>query len=182
MPGSSTNARLRRGHCWPVAATIETPRLTLEPLRVEHADETVSILDDERLYEFIGGCPETLEKLRETYERQVVGHSADCAHGWLNWAVRHRTTRSVVGTVQATLHDLERPMMAEIAWIIGFRHQGSGYATEAGAAMVGWLRKQEVRAFAARIRPDHAASVGVARHLGLRATGRAIDGETLWIS
>ena len=167
---------------WPVASSIETSRLTLEPLRVEHAEEMVSVLDDEGLYQFIGGRPTTLQELRETYGRQAVGQSPDGARGWLNWIVRDRATGSVVGTVQATLHYAGGSMSAQVAWIIGARHQGRGYAKEAAAGMFSWLRGQYVRDFTAHIRSDHAASIAVARHLGLRVTDRLMDGELVWVS
>ena len=36
---------------------LESERLVLEPLRVEHAEELAPLLDDPRLHEFIGGDP-----------------------------------------------------------------------------------------------------------------------------
>jgi RimJ/RimL family protein N-acetyltransferase len=165
---------------WPTARPIETPRLTLEPLRVEHADEIVSVLDSESLYDFIEGQAESLHELRETYRRRAKGHSPDGSQGWLNWIVRERSTGFAVGTVQATLP--EGAMRAEVAWIIGSRHQGLGYAKEAAAAMVDWLREQRVRDFVAHIAPGHTASDAVARHLGLTPTDRLIDGEVVWVS
>ena len=167
---------------WPRASTIETARLTLEPLRIEHAEEMVSLLDDERLYEFIGGRPRTLVELQDAYARQVVGRSPDDAHGWLNWIVRDRAAGSAVGTVQATLHDGDGSMAADIAWVIGSRHRRRGYAKEAADGMLCWLRGQNVRRFGAHIRPDHAASIAIARHLGLSATHGVTGGEVLWIS
>lgn len=93
---------------WPRASTIRTPRLTLEPLAIEHAEEMASLLDDLSLYEFTGGSPSTLEQLRDTYTRQVVGRSPDGARGWLNWIVRRAATGSALGTLQATLHRSRR--------------------------------------------------------------------------
>jgi RimJ/RimL family protein N-acetyltransferase len=156
--------------------------LTLEPLRIDHADEMVSVLDDESLYEFTGGRPETLDELRDRYARQVVGHSPDGAQGWLNWIVRLRASGSVIGTMQATVEDVSGAFAAELAWVIGSRNQGSGFGKEAAAAMLGWLREQQVRSFTAHIRPDHAASIAVAQHLGLSSTHEMIDGEILWAS
>src|SRR5947209_20503575 len=95
---------------WPRASTIRTPRLTLEPLQTEHADEMAPLLDDQSLHEFIGGRPSTLAELRETYTRQVVGRSPDGSAGWLNWIVRDSAAGSVVGTVQATLQDSDDSM------------------------------------------------------------------------
>ena len=167
---------------WPVGRTIETARLTLEPLRINHADEMVSVLDDEGLYEFTGGQPMTLDELRDRYAIQAVGHSPDGAQGWLNWIVRQRATGLVIGTVQATLHDAGGALTAELAWVIGSRHQGSGFAKEAAAAMLIWLRGHRVGSFTAHIRPDHAASIAVARHLGLSIIDTVIDGEISWAS
>ena len=75
---------------WPAAEVIETERLLLEPLRADHAVEMAAVLDDQRLHDFIGGRPATLEQLRARYIQLVAGHSADGSQGWLNWVVRHR--------------------------------------------------------------------------------------------
>jgi len=161
---------------WLAVERIETPRLVLEPLRVAHADELQPLLDDQRLYRFIGGSPPTLEELRHRHERQVVGHSPDGTRGWLNWVVRNRSTDLAVGTVQATLE----PESAEIAWLIGTDHQGAGYAKEASAGMVGWLQEHGIHGLTAHIHPGNHASIGVARHLGLKPDGTRADGELRW--
>ena len=89
---------------WPRAESTETARLTLEPLRAEHAEEVAPVFDDESLHEYIGGQPETVEQLRDRYARLAAGQSPDGRQGWLNWIARRRETGDVVGTVQATLH------------------------------------------------------------------------------
>lgn len=60
-------------------------RVRLEPLRVEHADELMPVLDDSSLHTFVGGEPADLAQLRARYTRQVVGRSPDGAQRWLNW-------------------------------------------------------------------------------------------------
>lgn len=165
---------------WPIATLIETDRLWLEPLRVDHATELAAVLDDERLHDFIGGRPATAAELRSRYARLEAGRSPDGTQGWLNWAVRDRRTGVAVGTVQATLWR-NGTLTAEIAWVIAASHQGRGYAKEAAAAMVGWLGQHGVLDFVAHIHPDHAASTGVARHLGLRPTDVIEDGEVRWV-
>ncbi|WP_328620850.1 hypothetical protein [Streptomyces sp. NBC_00354] len=47
-------------------------------------------------------------------------------------------------------------------------------------AVAAWLRAREVSALAAYIHPEHAASAGVARALGLTASDALVDGETRW--
>ena len=167
---------------WPAAEPIETPRLTLEPLRVGHAGEMFEVLADLRLYEYIGGAPPSPAQLKTRYALQVAGHSPDGRHGWLNWIVRERATGAAVGTVQATLSRVDTLLEAEIAWIVGTAYQRRGYAGEAAGAMVGWLRGMGANTVVAHIHPNHEASMGVARHLGLTPTNILEGGETRWES
>jgi RimJ/RimL family protein N-acetyltransferase len=166
---------------WPAAEVIETERLLLEPVRADHAVEMAPVLDDQRLHDFIGGRPATLEELRARYIQLVAGHSADGSQGWLNWVVRHRRSGVAVGTVQATLRS-NGGVMAEVAWVIAAAHQGQGYAKEASAAMTRWLCDRGVDALIAHVHPTHEASIRVARYLGLTPTDMVEDGEVRWTS
>ncbi|HEY9390697.1 MAG TPA: GNAT family N-acetyltransferase [Mycobacteriales bacterium] len=166
---------------WPVAAPVASARLWLEPLRVEHAREAVSVFDDVRLHTWTGGSPASLEQLEARYRRQSVGRSPDGTSGWLNWMLRRVSDHQLVGTVQATLH---RPVVnrleAEVAWVVGVQYQGNGYGREGALAMATLLRAQGVEGLAAHIHPGNAASVGIARALGLTATDTVCDGEIRW--
>lgn len=172
---------------WPTAGLIETPRLRLEPLRVEHASEAALAFDDVRLHAWTGGSPASLAELESRYRRQAVGHSPDGTQGWLNWMVhRHaygdRSGGPLVGTVQTTLQrspdtgELE----AYVAWVVAFGEQGHGYAREAALAMARWLRTRGVGRLAAYVHPRHEASQRVARALGLAPTDVTRDGEVRW--
>lgn len=167
---------------WPSAELVETARLTLEPLCVEHAEEMAPLLDDPQLHEFIGGSPATVHEIQRRYASQVQGHSSDGTEGWLNWIARHRETGAVVDTVQATLQSASGQVSTQLAWVIARPHQHQGYASEAAAGMVGWLRQHGALIFVAHIHPDHPASIAVARRLGLHATDVIVDGEVRWIS
>jgi RimJ/RimL family protein N-acetyltransferase len=166
---------------WPAAEVIETERLLLEPVRADHAVEMAPVLDDQRLHDFIGGRPATLEELRARYIQLLAGHSADGSQGWLNWVVRHRRSGVAVGTVQATLRS-NGGVTAEVAWVIAAAHQGQGYAKEASAAMTRWLCHRGVDALIAHVHPTHEASIRVARYLGLTPTDMVEDGEVRWTS
>jgi RimJ/RimL family protein N-acetyltransferase len=165
---------------WPAAEVVRTARLVLEPLRVDHAEEMAPVLDDESLHEYVGGRPATLEQLQQRYARQVVGRSADGAQGWFNWIARHRETGALVGTVQATMRTEDGRPLAEIAWVIAAPHQGLGYASEAATGMALWLREHGADVLVAHVNPEHHASIGVARHVGLSPTDVMVEGETLW--
>ncbi|WP_182112378.1 MULTISPECIES: GNAT family N-acetyltransferase [unclassified Actinotalea] len=165
---------------WPPAAPLQTPRLALEPLHVGHAAEAFEVFDDHRLHTFTGGEPASQQELTDRFARQAVGQSADGSQGWLNWMLRRQDTQRLIGTVQATLSPGEDAVEAELAWVIGTDHQGHGYASEAAAAVAHWLRTQGVGSLVAHVHPDHEASAGVARALGLRATSTVVDGEVRW--
>ncbi|SDR89896.1 Protein N-acetyltransferase, RimJ/RimL family [Paraoerskovia marina] len=175
---------------WPRAERLATARYLLEPLTVEHADEMVAVLASPDLYTFTGGEPPGRGVLRERYTRQVVGCSPAGDAGWLNWLVRARG--SAVGYVQATLTRPDGPdgpdgtdgaapvTTAELAWLVSPDAQGGGVATEAASAVVDWLAGRGVEQVCAAVHPDHHASAGVARRLGLVATGVMVEGEQLW--
>lgn len=159
---------------------IAATRIALVPLVVGDAAEMVQVLSEPALYAFTGGRPPTLAELQDRYARQVVGHSADGQHEWHNWIIRRLPDQAAVGYVQATIAAEGR--LAEIAWVVGSKCQGQGYAKEAATALVGWLQACGVSAIQAHIHPDHAASAAVARHAGLIPTGQLQDGEQLWVA
>jgi RimJ/RimL family protein N-acetyltransferase len=157
---------------------LATPRLDLVPLEPGDADEMVGVLADPRLHVFVGGRPPTLEELRVRYARQAVGHAPDRRETWHNWIVRLRPSGDAVGFVQATVDDAGG--VADVAWLIGVRWQGRGYATEAARRLVAWLEDRGVQAITAHVHPDHAASAAVARAVGLEPTDELEDGERTW--
>jgi RimJ/RimL family protein N-acetyltransferase len=111
-----------------------------------------------------------------------VGRSTDGRQCWLDWIVRRRTDGRAVGTMQATVGGDEGDTTAEVAWLVGRPHQGRGYAREAAQCMVEWLRGHGVVLIRAHVHPDHAASQGVARAIGLGPTRTMVDGEVRWES
>src|SRR4051794_10184305 len=140
------------------------------------------VLADEALHQFIGGRPESVDELRARYRRQARGVSDDGDEQWFNWVLRRRDTGALAGTVQATvLRDRDRGT-AEVAWVVGIDHQGQGLAREAAVAMALWLRTRGATVLVAHVHPDHAASAGVARALGLQRTDVVEDNETRWES
>ena len=165
---------------WPVADVIDTDRLTLEPLRSEHAAEMAPALDDVELHRYIGGRPASVDALWQRYQWQSVGRSPDGSEGWLNWVVRDRRSGTAVGTVQATLSRDDGRLAAELAWVVATAHQRRGYAAEAAAGMAGWLRGQGIEHFVAHVHPEHRASQRVAARIGLAPTGMEVEGEIRW--
>ncbi|MGV9772100.1 GNAT family N-acetyltransferase [Streptosporangium sp. NPDC003464] len=157
---------------------IRTPRLTLEPLAVEHAAQMAEALADPALHTFIGGSPATAGELRDRYARMVAGPPPGGDDAWLNWVIRLDGEEGPVGYVQATL----TAGRAYVAWVVGTPWQGRGVAGEAALALLAWLRERGVQTVVATIHPDHAASSAVARRIGLVPTDARVDGEVVWRS
>ena len=162
-----------------IGATVErlvSARLALEPLRVSHADEMVSVLSHPRLYDWTGGSPPSHSELSARYRIQAAG-SVVSGEEWFNWIVRTLDTDAPIGFVQATVTEWE----ADVAWVIGVDHQRRGFAVEAANAMVGWLNAHGVECFVAHIHPGHLESQGVAAAIGLSPTGEMDgEGEEIW--
>ncbi|WP_103514016.1 GNAT family N-acetyltransferase [Streptomyces sp. SM10] len=155
---------------------FSTSRLDAIPLDVAHAEEMATVLFDPALHTYTGGAPEDVGALRARYERQGAG-SPDPAELWWNWVLRLRADGYLAGYVQATV----RGTRAEVAWVVGTRWQGRGYAKEAATGLVRHLLERgAVRTVVAHIHPDHAASAAVAAAAGLRPTGERVDGEVRW--
>ncbi|EPH42541.1 GNAT family N-acetyltransferase [Streptomyces aurantiacus] len=165
-----------------VAEPLATAHLTLEPLRVEHAEEMASVLADPALHTFIGGAPADVDALRARYTRQTAG-SPDPRTSWCNWVIRVTDEGRLAGTAQATVRPASGSgLAAEIAWVVGTPWQGRGIASEAARALVEWLRgRPGVTSVLAHIHPDHGASAAVARAAGLAPTGEWHDGEVKWL-
>jgi RimJ/RimL family protein N-acetyltransferase len=161
------------------AEPIPARRLTLVPLRAEHADEMAAVLADPDLYTFTGGSPLTAPALRTRYERWIAG-SPDPAVSWCNWVIELLSPHRLAGTVQATISTAGDLAAAEVAWVVGTSWQGRGIATEAARALIAWLQRQSIQAIIAHIHPRHQASAAVAAAAGLTPTDQWQDGEIMW--
>ena len=156
---------------------ISSSRLSLTPVTAAHAEEMFAVLDDEKLYEFIGGVPPgSVGEVQRWFSALESRESPDGKELWLTWIVHTVVDPAAIGYVQATVSGTE----AEIAWLIGTNWQSQGYASEASRALIGWLREQGVDDIRAWVNPGHEASLKVARTAGLHQTATVKDGETLW--
>ncbi|XRQ13576.1 GNAT family N-acetyltransferase [Actinomadura welshii] len=183
----------------PLAETIRTRRLVLEPLAVHHADEMAAVLDDRRLHRYIGGEPLGRDELRARYAHLVAGPAPFHQEYWLNWIVRRIRDRQAVGYVRATVTPAPPGFavtpastgstvtpgpprsVASAAWVIGMPYQGFGFATEAARALLDWLLAHGVHDVVATVHPDNRASAAVAAKLGLHRTGETTpDHEDVW--
>ncbi|GAA2034305.1 GNAT family N-acetyltransferase [Pseudokineococcus marinus] len=166
---------------WPSATELQTHRLVLEPLRVAHAEQAATAFADQTLHRYTGGHPATADELQQRYARQVVGHSPDGQHGWLNWMLRERRSDQLVGTLQATISQAaDGSRSAELAWVVVDAHQGQRLAAEAATAAAAWISDQGTAVLVAHVHPDNVASAATAHRLGMTPTPALVDGEVEW--
>jgi RimJ/RimL family protein N-acetyltransferase len=162
----------------PFRGTIETARLTLEPMRIDDADDLYAIMRDPAVGAPMGELPpESVDVMRARIASWMAGPEPASSERWLNWLARTREGRPV-GHLSATV----RVEVAWLAWVVGVEHQRRGYATEAASGMRDHLAANGISTFAATILPGHLASEGVARNLALALTDEVVDGERVWRS
>jgi RimJ/RimL family protein N-acetyltransferase len=159
------------------ALTLRTNRLDLIPITSALAPEMFQVLNDPVLYEYMTGSPPAdVATLARQYELWEGLRSPDESELWLNWALRQKGNKQLVGHLQAgVLSD-----HAAVAWFLGVRWQHLGYATEAAKEVVDLLLRLGVREIRASINPIHTASIRVAERLGLRGTNEFNGSELIW--
>lgn len=102
-------------------------RLLFEPLRLSHADELVAVLLSNEVYAYISERPPTVDEYRRRVEHILRGPPASKPElSFENYAVRLASSGSVIGTLEATIHD----SLVEVAFLFGPEFWGKGYATE----------------------------------------------------
>ena len=157
---------------------ISTLRLDLVPLTAGDADDLFPVLNDPALGRYTGETPPAdVEVVRAGFARWELRRSPDGAELWLNWVLRRHDDCRAIGYVQATVGDGD----AAIAWTIGTVFQRQGFATEAGSALIAWLRDTlGVPLIVGSVHPDNIASHTAAHRIGLRPTDRRHEGEVVW--
>ncbi len=145
----------------------QTPRLNMEVLRPSHAAELFAPFQPAELYRYIPEqAPATLADLQRGYREFAAGAPADSGELWLNWAVRERSSRQCIGTLQATV------FADGLLWV-GYKfapaHWGQGYASEA----LRWLLSELARRLPGRVilaaaDHRHQASIRVLQKAGFR--------------
>lgn len=135
-----------------------------EPLTLSSVAEVAAALDDERVYRFIGGRP-SRRLVEDRLATALQGPPPD-AHGqtWLNFVARDAASRSVLGRLEATLHD----GIAEVAFLYAPRSWGRGLATDGLRWLHGELRSRSVTALWATTDPENTASAGSLTRCGYR--------------
>jgi RimJ/RimL family protein N-acetyltransferase len=154
---------------------LDTPRLTLRPVRIEDFDEIAALWADERFTRPIAGRgPLTTEEVWFRLLRDL-GHWSALGRG--NWSIRMRDGGAYVGSVgvldycRACVPPLDAP---ELGWGVAPAFQGQGLAREALDAALDWCdRVLKVPRTVCMIDPPNAPSLKLAERTGYRPYAEA---------
>lgn len=115
-----------------------TSPLRIEPLQVAHLDELASVLLHDSVYEYIEPSPPSMEDFKLGLALAIAGPRADQpGQTWLNYLIRNASDGSMLGRLEATVHDA----IAEVAFLLGPQHWGRGHAGRGLA----WLEAEVFR-------------------------------------
>ncbi|KPF74682.1 hypothetical protein IP88_07860 [alpha proteobacterium AAP81b] len=148
--------------------SLATPRLSLQPHRVEDFDAMKAMWGDPAVVRFLGGVPSSEE---ESWARLLRYAGSWSLLGYGFWAVRRADSDAYIGDVGFL--DAHRTGVdgfagdPEIGWSLATAAHGQGFATEAVTAALGWGAGR-FRRCVAMIAPDNDASVAVALRCGFR--------------
>ena len=153
-----------------IAPTITTERLVLRAQEPKDTEALLAAFADAGFSRFITMERRALTRVEAWRPTAIIAGSWS-VNGYGMWMVEERLTGRAVGRVGPW--NPEGWPDFEIGWTIFPEHQGNGYATEAAAASLGWVRETLGRDYVIHlIDPENAASEAVARRLGASVTGR----------
>jgi len=145
--------------------TIETDRLVLRDLEPGDLDALAAMFADEEVMRWIGGSGVRGRDVAEGMIERQRRHYAE--RGWGQWATVERATGRMIGVCGLILWpSMDGHEELEVAYLLARDTWGKGFATEAAMAIrdVGLTIRADLVSL---IYPDNAASINVARKLGM---------------
>jgi len=152
-----------------MATILQTQRLTLRELQISDLDYIAELLADREVMRFWDRIYSRAESL-EWIERQQARYARD---GFAYWLALETATAKPVGQAGVLLQRINGRDEAGLAYIIDKAHWRCGFATEAAASSLQFIRSSLGRRRAiSLIRPENIPSLGVARKLDMHEEAR----------
>jgi len=144
-------------------AEIETARLRLRVIVASDSPAIFAYMSDPRVTAFLPeGCLD--EEGSRAFARKHAGAAGQAL------AVVEKASGQMIGHMP--FYPWSAPETYEIGWAFGHAHQGKGYATEAGQALIAHaFEALKAHRVIATCQPENVASWRVAEKLGLRREG-----------
>ena len=143
---------------------IQTNRLTLVPLGMEHLESAYAYSSDAENTKYMMFLPmDSIDEARQFIEDSQAELQKE-APGYYEFAVLLEGAH--IGGVSLYLDTA--PDLGELGWLLLPEYQGRGYATEAARALLEWGRDAlGIRHFIAHCDAENLASQGVMKKLGM---------------
>jgi RimJ/RimL family protein N-acetyltransferase len=149
-----------------------TERLRARGWTPDDAEAAYAIYRDEDVVRYLGSVPQpvgSLAEMRTRIERWIEGNAGLASQGFGFWALETHHGTLVGAILLKPLPDADE---VEVGWHLGKEHWGKGYATEGGRGAVTYgFDVLGLDAIYAVVVPENAASIAVARRLGMTPEG-----------
>ena len=156
---------------------IRTRRLSIRPLTPADGADVYAVFAAPEVMRHWNSAPPA--DLVEAGEWAAHLHDMQRRLGYAQWRVADRATGRLVGI--AGLQPLDGGPDVELTYALAPDAWGRGYATETGAAALGFAFEEAgLERVVAIARPENGASVAVLRKLGLRGLGQAKYWSKTW--
>lgn len=149
---------------------LSTRRLNLEPLSSSHVPGLFTALHHPDVNRYLS-TPEvtTFESFRTRIERLAAGPPpARSSERWHNFAIKLRVDNTIIGRIEATSYG----SWGEIAYMLGPRWWGGGYASEGTRWLIHHLSQRGVSELWAAVQPGNVASKRVLTRTGFAPSER----------
>ncbi|MBV8665456.1 MAG: GNAT family N-acetyltransferase [Burkholderiaceae bacterium] len=149
-----------------MAVVLNTARLTLRPLKVEHAAFWLRLVNDAAFLQFIGDKGlHTLDDAHRSIAEGPVALFAERKIG--HFLVQRKEDGAALGTCGLIKRDALDDIDLGYAFLPEYR--GQGFAFEAATAMLDYARDEiGLKRLVAIVSPDNEASVKLLERLGMR--------------
>ena len=137
--------------------------LHVEPLALGHLEELAGVLLRPEVYAYIEDSLPPLDEFMLGLKRALDGPKLGSGQLWFNYLMRDARTGTMLGRLEATVHD----EVAEVAVLLAPAHWGKGYASQG----LKWLQNQvretcAVQSFWATTVPKNERCQALLRHNG----------------
>jgi [ribosomal protein S5]-alanine N-acetyltransferase len=157
---------------------LETERLVLRRLVPEDLDALFELYRDEEIRRYFPEGVLNYQQTKEELEWFLNGHPRFPELGL--WATVNKATGEFIGRCGLLPWTIEERQEIEVAFLLGKKFWGAGFATEAALAIVQYAFKHlNLSRLICLIDPENSASVKVAERIGMNFEQKVdgIDGD-----
>ena len=178
MISQTTSPSISQAWVQRLCVALQTPRLTLEPLRANHAQEVFAALQDDALYQWISNTkPVSVEALSARWLELESRLSPDQTEAWPIWMARRHSGGACLGRVDVVLYSQQ--LASNVGYYLFPPHWGQGYASEAVQAVCAHLDACGVQEYRATVTVGNLASARVLQKASFRYTRRIPDNDRI---